>query len=491
MRSKSNTNHVVSKVLMSLAPMLVLLILQMLIGAGYWLTVGLTDVTAQKTGDLSVVYIVTGLVEVAVFSIWYRKLITGEHVTNTRSVLNLRSAVSVLLIAVGVSAALSFGEFFAIEVVPQWISDSYESAINQVITYNALTCATVTVLCPIGEELVFRGVTLKLLKRTGAPFWVCNIIQAFLFALMHFNVIQSTYTFILGIVCGYLVYRFKSVAAGIVTHMVFNILGYLCVFGYFINCFKTNTIILIAASALFLAAAAAGFVILRKVNAVSTSARIPAACFSSYFLLCKAGWRILFCCVLPAAAAFIGLGAAYMTRTNTKPADMYCSILSTISALMIVIETNGDYFAFGGITAGDKLYFNLFKVSGKGRSVIRSFIVTDNIARIGRISLVVLISSLSYIYLSGDVLLPAVTLLYISVILTFTTLYTRKVTLLYDVSFYTVPFIIAAVGGVYSLRFIHEGYVLIILAAVLVIALLFTVRFVNRRFVRKTIDDRV
>ena len=73
MRSKSNTNHVVSKVLMSLAPMLVLLILQMLIGAGYWLTVGLTDVTAQKTGDLSVVYIVTGLVEVAVFSIWYRK----------------------------------------------------------------------------------------------------------------------------------------------------------------------------------------------------------------------------------------------------------------------------------------------------------------------------------------------------------------------------------------------------------------------------------
>lgn len=158
---------------------------------------------------------------------------------------------------------------------------------------------------------------------------------------------------------------------------------------------------------------------------------------------------------------------------------------------MIIIETNGDYFAFGGITAGDKLYFNLFKVSGKGRSVIRSFIVTDNIARIGRISLVVLISSLSYIYLSGDVLLPAVTLLYISVILTFTTLYTRKVTLLYDVSFYTVPFIIAAVGGVYSLRFIHEGYVLIILAAVLVIALLFTVRFVNRRFVRKTIDDRV
>ena len=193
------------------------------------------------------------------------------------------------------------------------------------ITYNALTCATVTVLCPIGEELVFRGVTLKLLKRTGAPFWVCNIIQAFLFALMHFNVIQSTYTFILGIVCGYLVYRFKSVAAGIVTHMVFNILGYLCVFGYFINCFRTNTIILIAASALFLAAAAAGFVILRKVNAVSTSARIPAACFSSYFYCAKpagAYCSAVSCLqLLPLSVS----GAAYMTRTNTKPADMYCS----------------------------------------------------------------------------------------------------------------------------------------------------------------------
>lgn len=35
-------------------------------------------------------------------------------------------------------------------------------------------------LAPIGEELIFRGMTIHYLEKTGAKFWLINIIQAFL-----------------------------------------------------------------------------------------------------------------------------------------------------------------------------------------------------------------------------------------------------------------------------------------------------------------------
>lgn len=82
------------------------------------------------------------------------------------------------------------------------------------------------ILGPITEELTFRGLTLGYGRR-AMPFWVANVVQAFLFAALHMNPLQCIYTFAFGLILGYVVYRSGSLVLGIVVHMAFNAIGVL------------------------------------------------------------------------------------------------------------------------------------------------------------------------------------------------------------------------------------------------------------------------
>ena len=82
------------------------------------------------------------------------------------------------------------------------------------------------ILGPIAEELTFRGLTLGYGRR-AVPFWMANVTQAFLFAALHMNPLQSIYTFFFGLMLGYVVYRSGSLILGVVVHIVFNSVGVL------------------------------------------------------------------------------------------------------------------------------------------------------------------------------------------------------------------------------------------------------------------------
>ena len=78
------------------------------------------------------------------------------------------------------------------------------------------------IIGPIAEELIFRGLTVEYLKRAGASFWVINILQALFFGIAHLNLVQGSYAFLIGLLAGYLVLRYRSIWAGIAFHMLFN-----------------------------------------------------------------------------------------------------------------------------------------------------------------------------------------------------------------------------------------------------------------------------
>lgn len=81
-------------------------------------------------------------------------------------------------------------------------------------------------VAPIAEELLFRGLTLRILE--GAfPFWASNLLQAFYFGLIHGNLVQGGYAFLAGMVLGYLVKRKGTLAAGILCHFGVNFSGVL------------------------------------------------------------------------------------------------------------------------------------------------------------------------------------------------------------------------------------------------------------------------
>lgn len=81
-----------------------------------------------------------------------------------------------------------------------------------------------TVIDPLAEELCFRGVSLTALERHGLPFWAANVIQAALFAAFHFNIVQSTYALVCGLVLGGLRQRDGMVSSAI-AHCACNLSG--------------------------------------------------------------------------------------------------------------------------------------------------------------------------------------------------------------------------------------------------------------------------
>lgn len=86
------------------------------------------------------------------------------------------------------------------------------------------TIATV-ILAPVSEEIVFRGLTMRILEKTGWKFWVVNVLQAVLFGVEHLNLVQGIYAFVLGLALGYICKKTDSLWGSILAHSVFNISG--------------------------------------------------------------------------------------------------------------------------------------------------------------------------------------------------------------------------------------------------------------------------
>ncbi|ASW43274.1 abortive infection protein [Clostridium isatidis] len=81
---------------------------------------------------------------------------------------------------------------------------------------------SVGIIGPFVEELIFRGLIYKTLIKKFSVLWTI-IIQAILFGLFHFNLIQSAYATLMGILLGYAVYKTKSIWPAVLMHIVNNL----------------------------------------------------------------------------------------------------------------------------------------------------------------------------------------------------------------------------------------------------------------------------
>ena len=78
------------------------------------------------------------------------------------------------------------------------------------------------IIAPISEEVIFREWIYNFLKKRTKFY---NIIQAFLFALFHFILVQSIYAFISGIFLGNVKRKTDSLETVIFCHSFYNLSG--------------------------------------------------------------------------------------------------------------------------------------------------------------------------------------------------------------------------------------------------------------------------
>ncbi len=83
-----------------------------------------------------------------------------------------------------------------------------------------IICLSVAVVPALLEEFVVRGVTMQPLRKYGDKFAI--IVSAFFFSILHGNMLQIPYTFVGGLVLGYLAIKTKSLWPPMILHFVNN-----------------------------------------------------------------------------------------------------------------------------------------------------------------------------------------------------------------------------------------------------------------------------
>ncbi len=114
------------------------------------------------------------------------------------------------------------------------------------------------ILAPVLEELVFRGIVYGSLRKLLGV-WQSVVISALIFAAVHFNIVQFTYAFIVGIVLAITMEYIGNVYGAVIGHMTANIFA---VLRTELNLFKNLTDKSVTAWAVSLVILAAGVLLL-------------------------------------------------------------------------------------------------------------------------------------------------------------------------------------------------------------------------------------
>ena len=105
------------------------------------------------------------------------------------------------------------------------ITANYGTKISK-LSLNYIEVIKTVIIAPISEEVIFREWIYNFLKKRTKFY---NIIQAFLFGLFHFLLVQSIYAFISGIFLGNIKRKTDSLETVIFCHSFYNLLGSLYV----------------------------------------------------------------------------------------------------------------------------------------------------------------------------------------------------------------------------------------------------------------------
>lgn len=103
---------------------------------------------------------------------------------------------------------------------------SYQQTLQSLSSAPIISLVQVCILAPFIEEILIRGFLLDGLSvKYGKA--IALFVSALLFALLHFNMVQTLSAFICGIVLGWLYLHTDSILCCILAHMGYNLISYI------------------------------------------------------------------------------------------------------------------------------------------------------------------------------------------------------------------------------------------------------------------------
>lgn len=174
----------------------------------------------------TIIMVMYSVICIAIFGMWYYHSLGGDYLPNVSRTFSVMQLAGIVLLVPGMQFFSSYLIGAVSMVFPQWL-EQYEELLETAGLDSSITIPMLfysVILAPIGEELIFRGTTMHL-ARKALPFWLANVMQAFLFGVFHMNWIQGIYAFSLGLVLGYVCEKGGSIYYSIFLHFLFNFWG--------------------------------------------------------------------------------------------------------------------------------------------------------------------------------------------------------------------------------------------------------------------------
>lgn len=212
-------------------PFLVLVIVQVGVGIvqqiEMMLTYGVEEgILRYQESSLPAFYgelLTLGIMGVWYYALWKRREREGRMET---SLFGWKSAGGMAVLALGAYALVGVLLLLWQLIMPELL-ESYGQRMDEVVFVNLdlITVLVMGLLGPVTEELTFRGIAMGYLDEAGMSFWKKNVTQALLFGLAHMNLVQGVYSFLIGLLMGYFVHRYRSLWAGVILHICVNLCG--------------------------------------------------------------------------------------------------------------------------------------------------------------------------------------------------------------------------------------------------------------------------
>lgn len=175
-----------------------------------------------------ITFLITVLCLAVILLIYYLNYVKGEQRRGTfESVLpklkDKKNIAFIVCITICAFCMTTFLSAFISTLFPEK-NESLTEAFENLKMSGALYYLDVVIVGPIFEEMLTRGLIMKISKKSFGMIG-CVIINALIFSLLHGNIIQGFYVIPIGMVYAFIAFQFNSVIPSICCHMFHNLIA--------------------------------------------------------------------------------------------------------------------------------------------------------------------------------------------------------------------------------------------------------------------------
>lgn len=136
--------------------------------------------------------------------------------------IKLKDGILVILLGVFLNFVIVVILNAVMNYLPMPIIEAYAEVMDTLVNGSfIMILITGSIMAPLFEEIIIRGIVFNDFKK-AVPVWLAIMIQAAVFGVMHMNIIQGTYAFVIGLIFGLVYLKYNSIWVPILMHFSFN-----------------------------------------------------------------------------------------------------------------------------------------------------------------------------------------------------------------------------------------------------------------------------